>query len=101
MTNPFIAITFGIVIGFAAGVPMQASLNEVASTKCKGHTTTHQLVSTRGFWGTSKFCVDLATAARRLRLNRAVHGWQFSFRLRRKSSSNGLDLVDLPFAFSN
>jgi hypothetical protein len=58
MTNPFIAITFGIVIGFAAGVPMQASLNEVASTKCKGHTTTHQLVSTRGFWGTSKFCVD-------------------------------------------
>jgi len=55
---PYSAIFFGIVLGIAAGVPVQATLNGYESTQCKAKTYTHQLVSARGFWGESKHCID-------------------------------------------
>ena len=55
---PFSAIFFGVVLGIAAGLPIQASMNEYAGRKCQAFKSTHQLVSTRGFWGETKHCID-------------------------------------------
>jgi hypothetical protein len=63
--------------------------------------TVEQYNGTAEGWSQVTTWVDPATACRRLRLNRAIHGWQFTYRIRRKWSEKGLDLVDLPFAFSN
>ena len=63
--------------------------------------TVEQYNGTQNGWSQVTDWVDQATACRRLRLNRAVHGWQFTFRIRRDCSPHGLDLSDFPFAFTN
>ena len=55
---PFSAIFFGVVLGIAGGLPIQATLNGYEATQCKAKTYTHQLVSARGFWGEAKHCID-------------------------------------------
>jgi hypothetical protein len=58
MYSPFGAILFGITIGFTSLIPLTALNNDIAYRKCQSQTSTHTLVSVRGFSGTTKYCVD-------------------------------------------
>ena len=57
MYKPLSAVFFGAVLGFSACVPLQAATNHFAKQECKD-LPTHQLVTTRAFFGTSTNCVD-------------------------------------------
>ena len=52
------AVLFGVTLGFASLLPLQALTNYNATQACDSTRLTHTLVSVRGFAGTSKYCVD-------------------------------------------
>ena len=52
------AIIAGIVLGFSLGAPVNALMNENTISRCQTKTSTHQIVSFRGFFGTTIGCVD-------------------------------------------
>ena len=52
------AIIAGIVLGFSLGAPIQALANEATISRCQTKTSTHKVVSFRGFFGTTIGCVD-------------------------------------------
>ena len=58
MHKPFSAILIGALIGFSAGAPVQALMNESIINGCQSKTDTHKIVSFRGFFGTTIGCVD-------------------------------------------
>ncbi len=55
---PLSAVVFGVVLGIAGTLPLQAVQNVSATRHCQQQQQTHKLVSVRGFWGDSLHCVD-------------------------------------------
>jgi hypothetical protein len=58
MLKPFSAVLVGTVVGFSLGAPVNALFNETMIQSCMSKTHTHQIVSFRGFFGTTVGCVD-------------------------------------------
>ena len=57
MSKSFGAILFGITIGFASLIPLQALTNSQAKAHCSRESDTHTLVSVRAFAGDADYCV--------------------------------------------
>ena len=51
------AIFFGVTIGVASLIPLQAATNHAARNQCADQPLTHMLVHVRGFAGDSYYCV--------------------------------------------
>jgi len=58
MLKPSLAVLLGAAAGFSLGAPMNALSNEAVINSCLSKTHTHQIVSFRGFFGTTVGCVD-------------------------------------------
>jgi hypothetical protein len=57
MFNYASAIFFGVTIGVASLIPLQAATNHAARNQCADQPLTHMLVHVRGFAGDSYYCV--------------------------------------------
>ncbi len=57
MFKYYSAIFFGVTIGVASLIPLQAVTNHIAHNKCSDSPLTHMLVHVRGFAGDSYYCV--------------------------------------------
>jgi hypothetical protein len=57
MFKYYSAIFFGVTIGFASLIPLQAAANHAARNQCVGQSDTHTLVFTRAFAGDAYYCV--------------------------------------------
>jgi len=57
MFNYASAIFFGITMGIASLIPLQAATNHIAHNNCADQPLTHKLLLVRGFAGDSYYCV--------------------------------------------
>lgn len=56
--HPCTAVGIGVLSGFVLCAPLNAMMNRLERGTCQRLQQTHQLVTSKGFWGTERRCID-------------------------------------------